>query len=251
MVTDKRQNALLRALALVRGIRADHNPYMQPKFARTYERLVVRITHETTGTLLRSEVESATTEGHRVLEVGAGTGSDALTLAQSRPDLEVIGSEPHGPMLDRAKALADQPRNLSWIQAAAEELPFDDGSFNAVYSANAIKHFPDPRDAVAEMLRVLRPGGLLLVTEISPWVPFASTLRFVKHAPIPFPLKPVLAVRVRRGTARLLPPQADVHDWFRDHEDTDVFTGLDHAEHPEHGPRAFWVARLRRSDQNV
>ncbi len=248
MVAQRTPSAVQRLLALVRGIRNhDHeNPYMRPDFARTYERLVASTTHRVTGRQLLSEVADATASGDRVLEVGAGTGLDAISLARSRSELEVVGSEPHGPMLERARALPDQPSNLRWVQAPAGALPFEDGYFQAVYSANAIKHFPDARGAVAEMLRVLRPGGLLLVSEVSPWVPFSSSWRFTRLVPVPFFLAPVLAVRIRRSTADLLPARPEVEAWFHGHAGAEDFEGLDQTEHAEDGLGAFWLARLRR-----
>lgn len=242
------QSAWSQLTTLVRGLARsrEHNPYELPAFAGVYERVISNVTHSATGQALLAEATAHAPDGGRVLDVGAGTGLDARTLARQRHDLEVVGAEPHGPMLDRARAAPDAPSNVRWVQAPASVLPFGDGHFDVIYSANAIKHFPAPREAVGEMLRVLAPGGLLLVAEIAPWVPLGSMWRVAARAPLPLVLRPLLALRVRAETRKLLPGRDGVEGWFEGHANTEPFAGLDHGE-ASGPPTAYWIARLRRT----
>jgi ubiquinone/menaquinone biosynthesis C-methylase UbiE len=99
----------------------------------------------------------------RVLEVGAGTGH---TLAHYRNADAVVALEPDEGMASRipAKAAA-APVPVEVVSAPAEELPFPDGSFDAAVAIFVLCSVRDPARALAEIHRVLRPGGELVVFE--------------------------------------------------------------------------------------
>jgi SAM-dependent methyltransferase len=99
--------------------------------------------------------------GQRVLDVACGTGILAREVAsRTGPTGSVAGVDPSPGMLAVAKRLAPA---VEWRQGAAESLPFPDQSFDAVVSQFGLMFFTDCRQAVREMLRVLRPGGRLAV----------------------------------------------------------------------------------------
>jgi ubiquinone/menaquinone biosynthesis C-methylase UbiE len=99
----------------------------------------------------------------RVLEIGVGTG---LSFPHYPPDVELVGVEPSEPMLRRARARAEEfGRQVTLVEATAEAIPFDDESFDTVVSLAVLCTVDDPRRAVAEVRRVLRPGGQLLFLE--------------------------------------------------------------------------------------
>ncbi|MGE3510331.1 MAG: class I SAM-dependent methyltransferase [Vicinamibacterales bacterium] len=99
--------------------------------------------------------------GHRVLDVGCGTGVLACAAAErTGSDGVVVGLDPSPQMLAVARR---KPCRVEWREGRAEALPFTDGSFDAVVSQAAITFFDPPETALAEMLRVLRPGGRLAV----------------------------------------------------------------------------------------
>jgi ubiquinone/menaquinone biosynthesis C-methylase UbiE len=97
----------------------------------------------------------------RTLEIGAGSGLNLphYTAAVS----ELVVSEPSPHMLTHLRARLDgaPPPVGSWelIQSGGEELPFDDASFDSVVAAFVHCTIPDPPRALAEIARVLRPGG--------------------------------------------------------------------------------------------
>jgi ubiquinone/menaquinone biosynthesis C-methylase UbiE len=111
--------------------------------------------------LRRAQLEPA---AGRVLEIGAGTG---LNLPYY-PDAveELVVAEPDPPMLKRlVPRLADVPARTSVSRAPAEELPFDDGSFDAVVTTFVLCTVRSTARSLAEVRRVLRPGGRLLFLE--------------------------------------------------------------------------------------
>jgi len=95
----------------------------------------------------------------RVLETAAGTGVVTRALARVLPEpVELVATDLNPPMLDRAAAVGTQ-RPVTWQQADALQLPFDDGSFDIVACQFGAMFFPDKARAFAEARRVLRPGG--------------------------------------------------------------------------------------------
>jgi len=103
----------------------------------------------------------------RVLEIGVGTGIN-LPLYDPAKVTEVVGIEPSAAMLEKARerireAAVKLPVRLQ--QASAEALPFRDASFDSIIACLVFCTIPDARRATAEMVRVLRPGGRVLVFE--------------------------------------------------------------------------------------
>ncbi len=95
-------------------------------------------------------------EGSRILDAGCGVGMYAEKFSQFSPD--VVGVE-----IDAAAAAEAQRRGLLVVVAPAEELPFDEDSFDVVFSHEVIEHVNDDRRAAAEMVRVLAPGGRIVL----------------------------------------------------------------------------------------
>ncbi|GAA3515582.1 class I SAM-dependent methyltransferase [Aeromicrobium panaciterrae] len=101
--------------------------------------------------------------GGDVLEVAIGTG---LNLEHYPADVRLTGIELSPAMLDLARTRAiDLPREVDLREGDAHRLDFADASFDTVVATFSMCAIPDDRQAVAEMHRVLRPGGLLLLAD--------------------------------------------------------------------------------------
>jgi ubiquinone/menaquinone biosynthesis C-methylase UbiE len=108
--------------------------------------------------------------GHRVLEIGCGTGNLALRAQRMHPDAEVAGIDPDPRALERARRKADRAGlPVRWDRGKAGELPYPDDSVDRVLSALMFHHLDDAekKRALAEVRRVLRPGGQLHLVDIA------------------------------------------------------------------------------------
>jgi SAM-dependent methyltransferase len=101
--------------------------------------------------------------GGRALEVCCGLGEDARRLAELvRPGGSVVGLDASRALLERARAAAPE---LRWVVGDAHELPFEESSFDAARVERALQHVREPGQVLAEMVRVVRPGGVVLACE--------------------------------------------------------------------------------------
>ena len=106
-----------------------------------------------------------------ILDVATGTGRLPLAVVQQLDfSGRVVGLDLSAKMLQQARRkLALFRSRVTLIQQAAGKLPFRDGAFDAVTCLEALEFMPNPPQVVAEMVRVLRPGGLLLITNRVGW----------------------------------------------------------------------------------
>lgn len=96
----------------------------------------------------------------RVLEIAAGTGVVTRALASALPEsVSIVATDLNQAMLDQASAVGTK-RAVQWRQADAMQLPFRDGTFDAVVCQFGVMFFPDKSKAFSEARRVLRPGGV-------------------------------------------------------------------------------------------
>jgi ubiquinone/menaquinone biosynthesis C-methylase UbiE len=101
-------------------------------------------------------------QGWRVLDAGCGPGTITLGLARRVAPGQTVGIDIEDSQLGNAREEAEREGlNLEFRKASAYELPFPDQSFDAVFSHALLEHLSDPGLALAELHRVLKPGGLI------------------------------------------------------------------------------------------
>jgi SAM-dependent methyltransferase len=138
-------------------------------------------------------IEARIAPGQNVLDVAGGPGEPSLTVA------EVVGSsglvtctDAIAEMVSAAESAAHRRglTNIKFHQCAADSLPFDSNSFDAVVSRLGVMFFPDPLAALCEMLRVTKPNGALALivwgrSDANPFLRVVSTVisRYVETTP--------------------------------------------------------------------
>jgi ubiquinone/menaquinone biosynthesis C-methylase UbiE len=135
-----------------------------PIFARLYDRLL-KSTEE--GGLAEMRQALLAEASGRVLELGAGTGLNLEHYTDAVTELVMAEPDPHMArrLRERLAAEGTAAGNPSVIEAPAEDLPFDDGSFDTVVTTLVLCTVEDPQRALAEVRRVLVEGGRLLYIE--------------------------------------------------------------------------------------
>jgi demethylmenaquinone methyltransferase/2-methoxy-6-polyprenyl-1,4-benzoquinol methylase len=155
--------------------------------------------------------------GERVLDIAAGTGTSSVALAKS--GAEVIA-------LDFSAGMVEEGRrrhpDLTFVQGDAMKLPFADGEFDAVTISFGLRNVQQPKVAIAEMRRVLKPGGRVVICEFSR--PPLGVLRAGYHAYLRYVMPLVAGVASSNPEAyrylfesiREWPAQPELARWLRD-----------------------------------
>lgn len=100
---------------------------------------------------------------HAVLDIGCGPGA-AVRAAAGIVD-RAVGVDRSEAMIAIARRRSEQFSNVEFFTAGAEALPFDDAEFDRVWTIHAFHHWEDGGQGIAESLRVLKPGGRMLIVE--------------------------------------------------------------------------------------
>lgn len=145
----------------------------------------------------------------RVLDFGCGIGAAAARLAERLPEALVAGIDPSSESIAAASAM--QAPRTEFFVSTSTRLPFEDASFDLVYSNGTFHHIPhaDHAAILAELRRVLRPGGDLFIFENNPFNP--ATVAAMKLSPLDrdarMVLPPLLARRIASAGFRCHAPR--------------------------------------------
>jgi demethylmenaquinone methyltransferase/2-methoxy-6-polyprenyl-1,4-benzoquinol methylase len=110
----------------------------------------------------RATVAAVVQPGDRVLDACCGTGD--LAVAALQAGATVTGLDFSERMLERARRKSDE---IDWVQGDAEKLPFEDATFDAATVGFGVRNLADLERGLAELRRVLRPGGRVAILEIT------------------------------------------------------------------------------------
>jgi ubiquinone/menaquinone biosynthesis C-methylase UbiE len=150
-------------------------------------------------------------QARRVLDVGCGTGQLLRHARPCYPTAQLVGVDLAGRMLATASAITPTKLAVRYVQGRAEGLPFADDVFDLVFTTLSLRHWTDLSVGVAEIGRVLTPGGLLVLADVFPSCrhrgPALPVLRR-RHAAVPAELGAVLTAH------RLAVIGSDQTRWF-------------------------------------
>ena len=136
------------------------------RWAATYDqhhlqRLVFEPVQQTLLDLAASEVPKPAA----ILDVGCGTGRLLRSAEQRFPKAALEGVDPAVEMVKHAQAVLPAGSRIRFQTASAEQLPFREGQFDLVFSTMTFHHWSDQPKGIAEVARVLRPGGRWLLAD--------------------------------------------------------------------------------------
>lgn len=143
---------------------------MFSSIAGRYDLLNSLLSFGVDGIWRREAATVALADGARtVLDAAAGTGALALEVKRQAPEARVVALDFAAPMLElAARKSRTSGLELELVQGDVLELPFAENSFDAVTIAYGVRNLSDVEGGLAEMRRVLRPGGRLVILEFPP-----------------------------------------------------------------------------------
>jgi ubiquinone/menaquinone biosynthesis C-methylase UbiE len=113
----------------------------------------------------RMMLDVLTAQDRRILDVGCGTGLFASRIRERFPRTQVVGLDLSAGMLRQAHCRMSRAGGLHQVQGDSQRLPFASNTFDAITCSHSFHHYPRQDRVVAEMHRVLRPGGKLLIID--------------------------------------------------------------------------------------
>ncbi|MBU4465950.1 MAG: class I SAM-dependent methyltransferase [Actinobacteria bacterium] len=164
--------------------------------------------------------------GERVLDLAAGTGASSVAFA--RTGAEIVAADFSPGMIAEGRRRHGGIPNLSFVEADATNLPFADAEFDAVTMSFGLRNVDGPKRALAELLRVTKPGGRLVICEFShpQSRAFAGLYRFYNSRILPIVAKTVSsnaeAYDYLNESIRDWPDQRTLSGWIREVGWTDV-----------------------------
>jgi ubiquinone/menaquinone biosynthesis C-methylase UbiE len=179
--------------------------------------------------------------GYDVLEIGCGVGTDTLRFARAGARITAVDLSDTAVALTSAR-LADEGLDGRVVQADAESLPFEDGSFDLVYSWGVLHHTPDTGRAIHDVARVLRPNGEARVMLYNSRSLFALAVWLIRGAWRGRSVADALATVESPGTKGY--SRSELSALFADFEQVEIETIATAYDRRVAGPLARFVPRL-------
>lgn len=158
--------------------------------------------------------------GQRILDLAAGTAVSSVALAKS--GAQVVAADFSPGMLAEGRRRHGHHHNLTFVEADATDLPFDDNAFDAVTMSFGLRNVNEPQKALAELWRVTKPGGRLVICEFStpPNTLFRGLYRFYNDRVLPLVARAVSsnteAYDYLNESIRDWPDQQALATWIRE-----------------------------------
>ena len=161
--------------------------------------------------------------GQSVLDIGCGVGGIDVLLAETYGAGSVLGIDIEDPVLDRARERVAErglDGKVSFQRVDPGPLPFEDASFEVVFSKDAMIHIPDKQALYADVLRILKPGGLFVASD---WLkgfsgPYSDTMNaWIKGVGLEFEMASVQETQSALEAAGFVDVEVrSRNDWYRD-----------------------------------
>lgn len=157
--------------------------------------------------------------GDRILDLAAGTGTSSASIAKS--GATVIAADFSPGMIEVGRKKFGRVRNMQFVEADATDLPFADDEFDATTISFGLRNVVEPKKAIAEMFRVTKPGGRIVICE------FSTPPNSVMKGLYDFYLKRVTPLLVKFSSSnpdaydylnesiKAWPAQAELSSWLR------------------------------------
>ena len=143
----------------------------------------------------------------RVLDVGAG-GARVATRLAGDGDRVVVALDASRAQVRRARRRSAGVATVSVVRGSADALPFTASTFDAVVSSCALKHWPEPAEALVQARRVVRPGGVVVVVEIDGAAGVDEFWNFARTTSVPRLLRPLYVAISMRTVVAVAPDSA-------------------------------------------
>jgi ubiquinone/menaquinone biosynthesis C-methylase UbiE len=137
------------------------------RWSKSYDRSILQtLLFGPSRRALLKQIQALKLDSPKILDIGCGTGQFPELLFQSIPGAKVWGLDLVRGMLEGGNGRWMNYQNrVMPVQGDSEKLPFGDGTFDILTCANSFHHYPNQAQAIREMSRVLKPGGVLMLID--------------------------------------------------------------------------------------